>query len=352
MKIIRSLSLAIALFTALQAFSQTYVTQAKLKGNKNWNYINQKGEPLFAEAYPKCYPFSEEGFALIYNALFDQYYFINRKGEKLKTELLGFFPKENVGYNFNTAGFIDGMCLIKYGGKWGYLDTNGRLAIRAKYERASFFNHGLATAKMGSRLFVINKSGDELAIAPAAKIIFGFSEGLAPFRSFDKLFGFINESGNVEIPPRFENVGFFCNGLAWAKTNNGKLGYINTKGEWVIEPQFKAGREFDKISGIARVKIKNRWVYVDRNGNLKILNEGTVLSDFSDGLAQGSRNEKFGFYDALGAWKIEPQFEAVRDFKNGYAAAKKESKWGIIDTQGNWVIQPNYEAIKDMELVK
>ena len=289
---------------------------------------------------------------MVYDVKGKEFYFIDLKGEKLKTEIMGFRVREGLGLNFNTEGFVNGMCLVKYENKWGYLDAKGRLAIKAHYDGASYFNNGFASVKKGDKFFVINKAGSEIPVPSSVADLNDFSEGFASFRAANKQCGFVNESGKIVIPARFESVGDFKKGLAWAKTAGGLLGYINTKGEWVIKPQFTAGKNFDVESGIARVKVDDKWAFVNAAGQFKKLYDGEILNDFSEGLAEGKKNEKIGFYDNTGKWVIEPQYDGSRDFKNGFAAAKKGEKWGIIDKQGNWVIEPTFEGIKDMELVK
>jgi WG containing repeat len=334
------------------AIAQTYLTQVKPAESKTWGYANLKGELVIPATYAKCWKFSPEGYALYYDVEAKLFGFIDTKGEKLKTEITGFRVREGLGLNFNTEGFLDGMCLVKYEKKWGYLDTKGKLVIKAKYDDASYFNNGFASAKMGDKFFVINKMGDEIVVPSQVIDMNEFAEGLAPFRSATKEFGFIGTDGKIAIPARYESVGYFSNGLAWAKVAGGLLGYINKKGEWVIKPQFTAGKSFDIESGIARVKVDDKWAFINTKGEFKKLYDGEVLNDFSEGLAEGKKNEKIGFYDNTGKWVIDPQFDGSRDFKNGYAAAKKGEKWGMIDRKGNWVLQPIFDGIKDMELVK
>jgi hypothetical protein len=344
-------SVAIILLTGYISFSQTYITQVKPADSKNWGYANEKGELVIPAQFSKCYKFSPEGLAVIYDSKERQYYFINTKGEKLQTEISSFKLKD--GFGFDVEGFKDGLVMIKQGDKWGYLNAKGKLAIPTKYDEATDFNDGFAYGKSGDKFVVLNTKGEEFAVTDAGVTdMKGFSEGLAPYKSKDKKFGFIGSDGKTAIPAQFESVGYFSNGLAWAKSMDGKLGYINPKGEWVIKPQFSAGKEFDKQSGLARIKNGDKWCYVNKAGDIKYVDDTKVWGDFSEGLSDGEKNDKKGFYDATGKWVIEPQFEGTRDFKNGFAAAKQDDKWGIINKQGKWVIKPTFDGIKDLELVK
>jgi hypothetical protein len=333
------------------SFSQTYITQVKPSGEKLWGYANQKGEIIIPAKYAKCYKFSPEGWAAIYNQEERQYYFINPKGESMNTEVKGFKIRDGMG--FDVEGFKNGIAMIKVGEKWGYINTDGKMVIPAKFDDANDFNDGYASAKLGEKYFVVDTKGAEHAVdAAGINDIRSFSGGMAPYKTADKKFGFIGADGKVAIPAQYEAVGYFKEGLAWAKDANEKVGYINIKGEWVIKPQFEVGKEFDKESGLARVRTGDKWGYVNKSGEMMYVNGTESYGDFSEGLAEGKVGDKKGFYNNKGEWVIKPEYEATRDFKNGFAGVKKGEKWGVIDKQGNWVIQPAFDGIKDMELVK
>ncbi len=348
----KKIQLLAALFLtgAFTAFSQTYLTQVKPMGSKTWGYANQKGEMVIPAQYAKCYKFSSEGLAVIYDQTERQYYFINTKGEKITTEAKGFKLRDGMG--FDVEGFKSGLAMIKMGDKWGYVNTSGKIVVPAKYEDANDFNDGYAAVKSGGNFFILDTKGSETAVEGANILdIKDFSEGLAPYKTADKMTGFIGTNGKIAIASQYQSVGYFKNGLAWAKAADGMLGYINPKGEWVIKPQFTAGKEFDKESGLARVKVGDRWGYVNKSGEVMYVSDADAWGDFSEGLSDGSKNKKKGFYNNKGVWVIQPQFDGVRDFKNGFAAAKQGDKWGMIDKTGKWVIQPTYDGIKDMEKV-
>ncbi len=346
------LIVAIIALMMTSAFSQTYITQVKPAGSKFWGYANLKGELIIPAQYEKCYQFSEDGYATIYDTKARQYFFINPKGERLATEIASF--KLHDGFGFDLEGFKDGLVGIKVGEKWGFMNSQGKIAIPAKYDDVTEFGSGHAIAKLGSTYIVLNTKGDEITIQESGILdVKPFSEKLAPFKAANKKFGFLRTDGKVAISAQFESVGYFEDGVAWAKTQAGTLGYINNRGEWVIQPQFDAGKNFDASTGLARIKTHTgNWAYTNKTGELTYVNDTEVWGDFSEGLTDGKKGDKKGFYDSKGKWVIEPKFEGVRDFKNGYAAAKMGDKWGIIDKTGKWVIEPKFDGIKDMELVK
>jgi hypothetical protein len=346
-----ALSLIFFSLIGFNTFSQTYVVQVKPAGAKEWGYANTKGELIIPAQYRKCWDFSEEGLAPIYDPEVKQFYFINLKGEKLATEISGYKLIEAFG--FGLKGFENGMVPVRQGEKWGYLNTEGKLAIPCKYDDVTPFNGGYAAAKTNGKFVILNKMGAETEVGVAnVADIKPFSEKLAPFKTVDGKFGFIDEKGKAVIEAQYVSVGYFKGGIAWAKMPDKTVGFLDPKGAWAIKPQFADVKGFDPESGLARVKKGETWTYVNKSGEIVNINISESLDDFFNGLAKGKKNGKIGFYNAKGEWAIEPQFDGARDFKNGYAAAKMGEKWGIINKSGKWSTEPVYDDIKDVELVK
>ncbi|MDF3026109.1 MAG: hypothetical protein K0S23_416 [Fluviicola sp.] len=335
---------------ALLLQAQTYVVQVKSFATEKWGYSNVEGDLIIPAQYEKCYPFSSNGLAVIYDDKQRQYHFIDLKNTRLETDPAKFKIKD--GFGFHVSGFHNQLFLVEVNEKWGYMNDEGKMSIPAVYDDGSDFNGGFAVAKKGTNFFILDVKGNETPISTQAMDVRDFSEGLAPIRTMDKKFGFINTKGELAIPSQFESVGYFTNGLAWAKTFDKKVGYIDKTGQWVIKPEFEAAKEFDALSGMARVKKGEKWCYISEDGKVLEVSDTEAWGDFSEGLADGKKGALRGFYDNEGNWVIEPQFQAVREFHNGYAAAKKNEKWGLIDKSGKWVLEPEYDAIKDVMLVK
>ena len=341
------LTTVLFLLLTASSFAQSYVIQARPMDSKEWGYINLDGNFIIDAQFRKCYEFSEDGYAPIFEKK-KGYFFINIKGETLQTEISGFRLKEF----FGIEGFEGGLVSVRIKNNWGYLNTDGKLAIPAKYSKVSSFKEAYAIAQIGGNFYIIDKQGNEkLVEVPGVADIKQFSENLAPYKTVNGLYGFIDVNANVVIEARFVSVGYFNAGLAWAKTNVATIGYLNPAGEWIIQSQFSIVNDFDPETELAKVKQDEQWVYLNTKGEIIQFNDSETISEFHDGLAKGKKNEKIGFYNSNMEWVIQPQFQGVRNFKNGYAAAKLDDKWGIIDKTGNWIIQPVFAALKDVEKV-
>lgn len=343
------------LFLSNSVFAQTYLIQTKHSGEKLWGYDNQKGEIIIPAKYEKCYEFSEDGLAPVFDESKKKFVFINSKGEAIPVAV----DKFEINEGFFGAGmmnFNNGLIPVKIDKKWGYVNKEGKLAIPAKYDGITEFNGGYAAVKSGDKSFIIDTKGTETPVSiNDIDLVQHFSEGLAPYKTKNGSFGFTDAKGKSVINAQFKSVGYFTGGLAWAKTSDDKVGYINGTGAWVIQPSFDTGKDFDPESGYARVKTFGKegvWQYIDKSGKVLTVDSDGLFGDFNNGLAKGKKGELVGFFNTKGEWIIKPQFEAVRDFKNGFAAAKSGGKWGLIDKTGKWTINPTLEGIKDVAIIK
>jgi len=341
----------LTLLLGFSAFAQNYVILVRPAGVNEWGYADLKGDLVIDAKYKKCVEFSEDGFAAIYDVKLKQFNFINLKGEKLETEVTGFKLMEIFG--FGMKGFNNGFAPVKVGDKWGFLNTAGKLAIPATYDKVTVFNSGYASVQRDGKFLVVDINGAEFSVdVPDIADLNDFSEQLASFKTADEMVGFIDGSGKVVIKPKFKAAGDFHGGLAWAKNNAGIVGFIDPQGEWVLKPQFETGKNFDPESGLVRVRTGDKWAYVNKAGEIMYMDDSETFDDFFNGLARGKKNGKFGFFDTKGEWVIPPQFDGARDFKNGYASVKSGELWGIIDKTGKWVIEPKFDEIKDVELIR
>lgn len=347
---IHKLWICIVLLCSLQGAmnSQSYRIHAKAVKAKNWAYFDITGKLIFQPKFYIGHVYSEDGFALLYSTVKKSYSIINRHGLIIHTEIAKFFVKDMMGYS--PKGYSDGLIVVREFNKWGCLDTSGRIAIPLRWDNLLDFKQGYGIGIIDDQYYVINKTtGTETQIKQQG--IFEmkeFSEDLAPFKIREGLEGYIDSNGETAIKPEFRQVGYFNNGISWAKGINGLVGYINKKGEWIIKPQFTIGLDFEKESGLARVKDGEVWMYVNEAGDRISFDNSDIIEDFHDGLARGKKDLVFGFYNNKGEWVIPPKYEGLRDFKNGFAAARSNDLWGIIDKKGNWIIQPQFEAIKDV----
>ncbi|MCL2817054.1 MAG: WG repeat-containing protein, partial [Clostridiales bacterium] len=131
------------------------------------------------------------------------------------------------GYGVNAQGqitdengavyvhdFSDGLARVAKDGKYGFVDTSGKLVMLLEYDGADDFREGLARVYTG-----------------------GFTgEG-----AWTGKMGFIDKKGKVVVPSEYDIVGDFIEGLAVVlkgDVQNGKWGIIDKKGKVVLPVEY------------------------------------------------------------------------------------------------------------------
>lgn len=212
---------------------------------------------------------------------------------------------------------------IKSGDKWGYVDKKGQYVINSQFEEA-----------------------------------YNFSEGLAMFKSTDGKYGFIDETGNYFINPIYKDASSFSEGMACVVMENGKPQFID-KNNKILFTVDKAESCFGFKDGLARVKIKGKWGFIDNTGKVVVNPIYDEAQDFKDGLAAVSKKDEkkdeilWGYIDKNGAVKINFQFVKDKNnwycdpgsFSNGLAFTSTDgNQWGCIDKEGKYQINPQFEG--------
>ena len=160
----------------------------------------------------------------------------------------------------------------------------------------------------------------------------GLSDGIIEFYSkINMVFRFLL---------KYDDVGDFSNGYAKVKLNN-KWNYIDTQGKLVSPNQW-----FDDVdyfyNGYARVKLNSKWNFIDTKGTLMSPNQWfDDTGDFYDGYARVNLNDKYNLIDIQGKL-VSPNrwFDYVSYFSDGYAVVRLNNKYNFIDAQGK-LVSPN-----------
>ena len=156
--------------------------------------------------------------------------------------------------------------------------------------------------------------------------------------------GFIDSTGNLVIRARYDEVRAFSEGLALVRSK-GRWGYINRTGQPAIPTTFRAAWPF--TNGRARTQTdEGKFGFIDRDGNWIITAEYDELSEFSEDLAAFRQGENYGYISTTGAVIIEPQFSKAGPFANGQAIVAKDGQYGIISSTGETVIDFYYDRLK------
>jgi len=219
------------------------------------------------------------------------------------------------------------------GGKYGYLDVNGKLAIKPLYDYAQDFSEDLAWVTRGGKLYILECSGGETEPESLPNgeyaVVKPFSEGLARV-SILNLGGFWG----------FMNLAYHHDD----SNNAGLWGYVDKRGKVIVPPQYIFAEDF---SGGFAIVCKGEWTKEKKWDNK--YNKGKYWSE----------EMKWGALGRDCAEAIPCLFEEIKwrpwdtDYAAGeavitkrYLAAMDENgKWGIIDFKGNWVVVPQFDDV-------
>ncbi len=252
-------------------------------------------------------------------------------------------PK-TVGTADKLLSFSGGLAAVNVGGKWGFINTDGQVAIKFMFREVGSFDSSLAPACVDKNKWgYINKKG-LFVINPRFDMARPFSNGLAPVKK-GNLWGIIDTKGRLVHDYAYEDLKGFYYGLAPAK-RIGKWGFIDRNGRFVLKRQWLEAGEFRE--GLAPVKdLENQWGFIDTKGKIYIESQFDEAREFSDKLAAVKVESKWGFINYKGRYRINPEYEEVKRFSEGYAAAKKNGKWGYIDRLGHDDIPFIYDEASD-----
>ena len=108
--------------------------------------------------------------------------------------------------------FSNGLLAARQGAHWGYINKGGEWVIPPAYTtRPATFNEGFATVAVDDRYGFINTQGD-VAVEPQYESLYPISGGLAAVY-VNGLWGFLNAAGDMVIDPQFAEPGIFSEGL-------------------------------------------------------------------------------------------------------------------------------------------
>lgn len=170
---------------------------------------------------------------------------------------------------------------------WGFLDQNGRLAIRPLFEDVRDFRHGLAAVQWKGK------------------------------------WGFIDTRGRMAVPPRYDSVQDYAEiGLAVA-TLDGRQQLIDRQGAPVGEPLDTGIQNLFLDDGVpARAAVQYKQEFRGVNGERRFAKPGvTITQAYGQGLYIAIDDERrYGVVDGDWNWVVEPAYEDILTQRDGRPA--------------------------------
>ena len=174
----------------------------------------------------------------------------------------------------------------------------------------------------------------------------------------------------VIAEPKYDSCEYsFMSVYPKVKLNN-KWWFVDKKGNEITPIKYDLCRDFSK--GFVTVKLNDKWGYVDTNGKETILLgnyddignpykfdifpewgdkiiEKELSNVFIGNLIFIKLNGKFGLIDTneniVISCKYDKMYDKTMDFSNGYCLVQIDDKLGMIDNKGNEIIPILYDEI-------
>ena len=144
----------------------------------------------------------------------------------------------------------------------------------------------------------------------------------------------------------FEFVGLFNDGYAKVKLNN-KWNFINTNNKLLSNTWFDRVDIF--YDGYARVNLYGKCNLIDKNGKCISDTWFDWVDDFEDGYTTVKSGNKWNFVDTNGKLISNTWFDMVDNFYNGYAKAQLNNKLNFVDTNGKLISDTWFDWADDFE---
>lgn len=308
-------------FDAVSAFSEGY---AAVNKNGKWGFIDHTGKMIIQPQYKSAWTF-HEGLARV--KPFDQpEQFITATGKRIAST------------EWTASGdFSGGLAKVSVGSSYGYIDTSGRLAIPAIYNRAWDFKAGLAIIGFDGHLGVINKHGKEVIPASYDKIKLLEKENL--------LLCNLSDTGIV-----FDLLGNELVRIADATLmeSNGKIISVQKDGKTYFFDLTAKAMKPHSTWVTATYLGEDRWAGKNELGFMLLDADGKPLSRksyaqinrFFDGMAAYHKTTSWGYMDLSGVEQTIDVFGLAWDYKEGFARAAFADGIAFLDRNQKLAFYP------------
>lgn len=277
---------------------------------------------------------------------------IDDPGERI-TNIFHFATEQslNLGKTFGAAAtskqFTEkNICIA--GGKWGYIDTVGRVIIPATFDGAKQVEKETAIVKKEKKWGMIDMKG-AIRVALIYDALYYMQADTNTFviaQMNNIRYGYVDRNGNIKIPADLKQSKVLGNGFI-GFTKTGKWGVMNSNGVQICNEAYHEILPFSE--GKAAVRLGNKWGYIDTLGAEIIPPTFDKAGQFSSGHARIVKNQRWGFIDASGMIVIEPKYMQAGNFSAGAAPLRTRDGFGLMSPEGKWLQKPVHQKIFQLD---
>lgn len=178
-------------------------------------------------------------------------------------------PATTVRADLSLYDWVGPMCealiCVQRGSKWGYLNSDGTVAIPLRYDWADDFLEGRAVIRIGDQFGLIDKEGNEVLAPVYESVDWDCRHGVACV-SYEGKIGLYDRTGKERVAPQYDWMGDIRESDLLLVRKEGKCGYIRHTGEVVIPLQYDDAFDFGSADR-AQVTLHGRTFMIDREGH-------------------------------------------------------------------------------------
>jgi len=305
-----------------------------------WHILDESGKEMFKPMKIEYLGGYSEGFFVIRKAIGNDtiWGYLNLQGKMAVPPNAKFLDLFHNGYA-RYATWETGLEDIKY---YGYLRKDGVAITPPMYLDATNFNEGYAYVMNYDERGYIDTTGK---IVKHFKQGFGepFYEGLAVIQDTSAHFGYIDKSFKIAVKLEYDEAHNFSQGLARVN-KDGYFGYIDTNGLMAIPPFFVMATDFKESRAFVAHSAKLysiKWAPISSSG--KILTDFIFddIRDFSQGIAAVRQKDSWFFINLFGDKFLPTEYEFAESFVDGLAFVKEKNgkkRQGYIDVSGKFQV--------------
>lgn len=307
---------------------------AMVRLGKNWHILDCTKDELSFETYDEVYKITA-GIQSDNHMI--QGYYVMKNG---KWGCVDSFGKLVIELKYDALDKFDtfGRARVILNGKFGVVDCGGRTIIPTAYDYIDTFDRlNVTVAQVGDKYGIIDYNHN-VVVSFEYDYIYPFNNSVSSVAYKNDKFGVISASGELFTGFNYKYMEEFKNGMALAYDDG--YGYINHYGQEVIKLEHDEVKQGTTTSVF--LKKQGKWALFSSSGfNLTGYNF-TNANGFSNGLAavcvKTSLGESYGYVNDSGDTVIPFVYSMAQDFKYGKAIVSKGKYSGIIDIEGNEII--------------
>jgi len=250
-------------------------------------------------------------------------------------------PFADGGANDNYQHYMSDYRASPY--KWGYIDTNGKLVIKNKYDDCRDFSEGLAAVNLDGLWTYIDRTGKVL-MPPRYRTAQRYSEGIGVVRTFEDTYLLYSTTGEaISDTLYYDEVGPYYSGRARVKQGD-YYGYINSAGQQLDSLTYRKASHYQ--DGYAIVEGIGGPTLIDDTGS-SVLPTGTSTSKVHiprEGVVRLKSEAGFRYYDLQRSQWIGSTYARGTDFQLQYALVHDTRSYHLMDKTGKLTRLP-YEKV-------